>query len=78
MKLLFWFAFIVIVVLALKKKSRQLPQALNQAEPDLPPAETGEAENMLCCAHCQVYFPASEAVYKQQRVFCSQAHADLS
>jgi uncharacterized protein len=36
-----------------------------------------EAETMLSCAHCGVFFPASEAVQRGGRDFCSQAHADL-
>jgi uncharacterized protein len=32
---------------------------------------------MLSCAHCGVFFPASEAVQRGGRDFCSQAHADL-
>jgi uncharacterized protein len=27
------------------------------------------------CAHCQVYFPSSEAVRRDGAVFCSEAHA---
>lgn len=78
MKLLFWFALIVIVILALKKKSRQFQQRIDKPEPEMPGTAAGAAENMLCCSHCQVYFPASEAVYKQQKAYCCQAHADLN
>ena len=35
-----------------------------------------EAETMLSCAHCGVFFPASEAVQRGGRDFCSQAHAE--
>jgi uncharacterized protein len=30
---------------------------------------------MLCCAHCGVYFPASEAVRADGRDYCGTAHA---
>lgn len=33
-------------------------------------------ESMLCCAHCQVYFPSSEAVLRGERAYCSSSHAD--
>jgi uncharacterized protein len=33
---------------------------------------------MLSCAHCGVFFPASEAVQRGGRDFCSQAHAEQS
>ena len=40
------------------------------------PAEP-EAETMLCCTHCGIYFPASEAVRVNGRDYCSPAHAGL-
>jgi uncharacterized protein len=36
-----------------------------------------EAETMLCCAHCGVYYPASETVQLNGRDYCSTAHAGL-
>lgn len=36
------------------------------------------AETMLCCAHCGVYFPASENVPANGRDYCSAAHANLA
>ncbi len=36
-----------------------------------------EAETMLCCAHCGVYYPASETVQVNGRDYCSTAHAGL-
>lgn len=36
-----------------------------------------EAETMLCCAHCGIYYPASETVKAEGRDFCSAAHARL-
>ena len=36
---------------------------------------TANAETMLCCAHCGVYFPASENVPAGGRDYCSAAHA---
>ncbi|WP_370593125.1 PP0621 family protein [Rugamonas violacea] len=34
-------------------------------------------ETMLCCAHCGVYYPASETVAAGGRDYCSAAHARL-
>jgi uncharacterized protein len=31
-------------------------------------------ETMLACEHCAVYFPTSEAVRAQGKVFCSEQH----
>jgi uncharacterized protein len=36
-----------------------------------------EAETMLCCAHCGVYYPASETVQLNGRDYCCTAHAGL-
>ena len=36
-----------------------------------------EAETMLCCAHCGIYYPASETVALNGRDYCSAAHAGL-
>lgn len=36
-----------------------------------------EAETMLACAHCGVFFPASEAVRFDGAIYCSKAHAAL-
>lgn len=40
------------------------------------PASTSE-EDMVQCAHCGVYLPASEAITQQGRQWCSQDHARL-
>jgi uncharacterized protein len=32
---------------------------------------------MLCCAHCGMYYPASENVQAGGRDYCSPAHAPL-
>ena len=36
-----------------------------------------DAEVMLQCAHCGVYYPATETVQANGRDFCSAAHAAL-
>lgn len=36
-----------------------------------------EAETMLCCAHCGIYYPASETVRANGLDYCSSAHAGL-
>lgn len=36
-----------------------------------------DAETMLECAHCGVFFPAGEAVRFEGRQFCSKAHAAM-
>lgn len=44
--------------------------------PETPNAPRADSlpEAMLACEHCAVYFPASEAVRAQDKVFCSEQH----
>jgi uncharacterized protein len=81
MRLLFWVALIVLVVMAVRSKLRSLtpkqpgPAPRNgagRAASDQP-----EAEAMTRCAHCGVYFPASESVRADGLDYCSPAHVRL-
>jgi len=83
MKLLFWMGLVILVILALKKKVQ--PPAGGSGNPERPlnpehpgSQSTASAENMVCCAHCQIYLPASEAVQRAGQVYCSKEHADLA
>ncbi|MFZ6863400.1 PP0621 family protein [Undibacterium sp. Ji67W] len=75
MKLLVWLILIVLVILALRKKVKPLTTPV----PDEVRGATQEpmSENMVSCAHCHIYLPASEAVHRGADVYCSAAHADL-
>lgn len=86
MRILFWLGLLVLIVLALKKKM-QPPRAgsgnpghpQNPANPESAGSRNTEsAETMVCCAHCQIYLPASEAVQRGEQVYCSKEHADLA
>ncbi|MFZ6674908.1 PP0621 family protein [Undibacterium sp. Xuan67W] len=86
MKLLMWLVLAALVVLAIRKKSQQQPGAgqdggaFTAGHPSNPAnmaqASAQNAEAMVCCETCQIHFPASEAVYREQHVYCSVAHAD--
>lgn len=68
-----------------EQKFRAAQQQAQQNQPGGPAgyraraAETAlvEAETMLECAHCGVFFPASEAVRFDGAIYCSKAHAAL-
>lgn len=76
MRVLMWLALLVLVLFALKKKSQSV-FAPKPEETKAPLAETElSGESMLCCERCHVYFPASEAVPRGDKVFCCAAHAD--
>lgn len=73
-RLLFWIALAVLIVFAIRSKLRSMT----------PPAQKGpgrtrelETEPMACCAHCGIYFPASEAVRADGVDYCSPAHVRL-
>ncbi|MES2039227.1 MAG: PP0621 family protein [Pseudomonadota bacterium] len=91
MRILFWLGLVVLIVLALKKKMQPPGAGTSTGSTDKPghpespasPQNSGTrnaapAETMVCCAHCQIYLPASEAVQRDERVYCSQEHADLA
>ena len=68
---LIWLVLLVIGILALRNMVRSKPPA--------PAPKAGNSpEAMLCCAHCGVHFPASEAVHEQDRVYCSEQHHQQS
>ena len=74
-RLLFWLALAILVVMAIRSKLRSssIPPPPSRPAPPLEPA----AEAMTSCAHCGVYFPASEAVRADGLDYCSPAHVRL-
>jgi uncharacterized protein len=75
-RLLFWLALAVLVVMAVRSKLRASgikPPPAGRPEPQ----RQGAPETMACCAHCGVYFPASEAVRADGLDYCSPAHVRL-
>lgn len=85
-RLLFWLALIFLVGFAIRSKIREA-QKRQQAFRQPPPAAgnasaasaqaSSEAETMLQCAHCGVFYPASETVQARGRDYCSAAHAAM-
>ena len=74
MRLLFWIALAVLVVFAIRCMLRSLAPTHGAAAAD--PA-LQDAEAMACCAHCHVYFPASESVKADGLDYCSPQHVRL-
>lgn len=71
MKILLWvlLAFAVAMWLTYGKKQRM------KAERDNPSPPRGSPEAMVRCAHCDTYFPASEAVTLPSGLhFCCEEH----
>lgn len=65
MKYLFLFAFLGVIWWVWKKRNTQ---------PSDQPVQGRAPEQMVSCAHCGVYLPASEALVHNDRSFCCQAH----
>jgi uncharacterized protein len=89
-RILFWLALVFLVMFAIRSKLRGMQQPRGPQAPPPPAAERApgarqsrrhaalaEAEVMLCCAHCGVYYPASETVRAGGHDFCSPTHAKL-
>ena len=86
-RLLFWIALVILVVAAIRSKLRAAMTRAQQGQAAGPaPASAGggtkawsrvedQSETMLSCAHCGIYFPASEAVRADGRDYCGTAHA---
>jgi uncharacterized protein len=75
-RLLFWIALAILVVMALRSKLRTM-SAPPADEPARRNQELEQGEKMACCAHCHVYFPASESVRADGLDYCSPAHVRL-
>lgn len=82
-RLLFWLALAVLVVFALRAKIRaaraRVDRAGGSAAPSGPasPSPSPTIESMTSCAHCGLYFPASEAVRADGLDYCCPAHVRL-
>jgi uncharacterized protein len=89
-RIIFWLALAFLVIFAVRSKIRQAhkrheqqfrqpPAAGPQPQPGHPAraARAADAETMLQCAHCGIFYPASETVQARGRDYCSAAHATL-
>ena len=75
LRIVFWVVLALLVVLAVRSKLRAIKRAPGPAQS--PGRALGEGQPMACCAHCHVYFPASEAVRADGVDYCSPAHVRL-
>jgi uncharacterized protein len=75
LRLLFWLVLAVLVVMAIRSKLRGVTHDSRAAA--APGRALGEGEAMACCAHCHVYFPASESVRADGLDYCSPTHVRL-
>ncbi|HEX5343893.1 MAG TPA: PP0621 family protein [Duganella sp.] len=89
-RIIFWLALVFLVIFAIRSKIREAQkrhqQQFRQQQP--PPQQpspqararaqaANDAEVMLQCAHCGIFYPASETVQANGRDYCSAAHAAL-
>jgi uncharacterized protein len=72
MRLLLIVLVVLVLLVWLKRDQRPTPPR-SPPPPQRPPAQP----EMLSCAHCGVYLPATEAVTDpSQRAYCCPAHRD--
>jgi len=81
MRVLFWIALIALVVFAVRSKLRAIARR-HQAQRDAATgaeaqSSTRQIEAMAQCAHCGMYFPASESVRADGLDYCSPGHVRL-
>jgi uncharacterized protein len=87
-RIIFWLALVFLVIFAIRSKIREAQkrhqQQFRQQQPQpaqpQPPSRSqaaNDAEVMLQCAHCGIFYPASETVQANGRDYCSAAHAAL-
>jgi uncharacterized protein len=92
-RIIFWLALVFLVIFAIRSKIREAQkrhqQQFRQPQPEPRPQPApspqararaqaaNDAEVMLQCAHCGIFYPASETVQANGRDYCSAAHAAL-
>lgn len=80
MRMLFWIALALLVYFVVRSKWRALRHRQQQEQQEQARRQTEALESgepMASCAHCHMYFPASEAVHAEGLEYCSSAHARL-
>jgi len=84
MRFLFWIALIVLIGFAVRSKLRamikrgQVPPHMQSGAGRPGQAEApAQIEAMAQCAHCGIYFPASETVRADGHDYCSPGHVRL-
>lgn len=76
-KILFWIVVIVGVLFVTRllthyaaNRTTKPPSSTNKG-----PRSLNASEEMVRCAHCQVYTPRSEAIKQDDEFWCSTEHA---
>ena len=84
-----WLLVCVLVIAAIVVKIRRAARIIIFKEPpqqnsyaqDSPRVEgvrTSNVEQMVSCAKCGVYVPASEAIFRTGKVYCCEEHTPHS
>lgn len=68
MRFLLLGALFLLIFFAVRDKKRNPMNLHDERRQDL------AVEQMLCCAHCQVHFAASEAFFRADQVYCCDEH----
>ena len=77
-----WVLVIILVVAAVIVKLKRSNHFLlikmhgfNSRKETSLQSKTADGEAMVCCEHCGIYIPDSEAIRRGRKVFCSKEHS---
>ncbi|CAM5780662.1 PP0621 family protein [Castellaniella caeni] len=76
-KFLLWAIIILAVLMVSRILNHQKAQARQAAERRQAAQSKAAAEEMVRCAHCQIYLPRSEAYMSRGKTWCCAEHARL-
>lgn len=74
MKVLAWLLFFGLVIAALFKKMSVTRINIIRMTGEHKQFDNSGAEIMVCCAHCGIYIPSSEAIRHENTVYCCMEH----
>ncbi len=55
---------------------RMIHRLLSKPKPQQPPRPGTRGTDMVRCAHCGIHIPESEALHRDGKDYCSEAHRD--
>jgi len=77
-KILFWAVVIIGVLLVTRLIAHQAAKRhldKNTPKASVKDSPNAQSEEMVRCAHCNVYLPRSDALLQSERFWCSVEHA---
>ena len=80
-KVIFWVVIfiggLVITRVLARKAVQHAMDAQRAQQQNWPKGALKNAEKMVCCDHCGLHLPRSEATVVENKIWCSKEHARL-